>query len=76
MCPIAILEAFAGLEDPRRCAGQRHNLALCLAVFTLAMPQGGLPVRARSWQSRVPSNWRLDYKLPRAVGRAIKTPKK
>lgn len=40
MCPIAILEAFAGLEDPRRCAGQRHNLALCLAVFTLAIAAG------------------------------------
>lgn len=41
VCQIAIIEAFAGLEDPRRRAGQRHTLPLCLALFTLAMPQGG-----------------------------------
>ena len=37
---IAIIEAFAGLEDPRRRAGQRHTLALCLALFTLAIAAG------------------------------------
>lgn len=36
MCQIAIIEAFAGLEDPRRRAGQRHILPLSLALFTLA----------------------------------------
>ncbi len=37
---IAILSAFAELEDPRRRAGQRHNLPLCLALFTLAIAAG------------------------------------
>ena len=37
---IAILEAFAELEDPRRRAGQRHTLPLCLALFTLAIAAG------------------------------------
>ncbi|WP_293105140.1 hypothetical protein [Moorena sp. SIOASIH] len=34
---IAIIEAKAGLEYPRRRAGQRHTLPLCLPLFTLAM---------------------------------------
>ncbi|NEO81285.1 hypothetical protein [Moorena sp. SIO4G3] len=34
---IAIIEAKAGLEAPRRPAGQRHTLSLCLPLFTLAM---------------------------------------
>lgn len=38
---IAILEACAGLKDPRRRAGQRHTLPLCLALFTK---------RDRGWQ--------------------------
>lgn len=33
MCQIAIIEAFAGLEDPRRRAGQRHTLPLCKRVI-------------------------------------------
>lgn len=37
MSQIAIIEAFAELEDPRRRAGQRHTLALCLALFTMAV---------------------------------------
>jgi len=37
---IAIIEAFAGLEDPRRRAGQRHTLPLCLAIFTMAIAAG------------------------------------
>jgi len=37
---IAIIEAFAELEDPRRRAGQRHTLGLCLALFTLAIAAG------------------------------------
>jgi len=37
---LAILEAFTQLQDPRRRAGQRHNLALCLALFTLAIAAG------------------------------------
>lgn len=40
MSQIAIIEAFAGLEDPRRRAGQRHPLPLCLALFTLAIAAG------------------------------------
>ena len=39
MSQIAIIEAFAELEDPRR-AGQRHALPLCLALFTLAIAAG------------------------------------
>jgi len=35
-----ILEAFAELQDPRRRAGQRHTLPLCLALFTLAIAAG------------------------------------
>lgn len=53
MSEIAIIEAFADLPDPRRGAGQRHRQALCLALFTLAMPQGGLPVRARRRQQGI-----------------------
>ncbi|WP_156435402.1 transposase family protein [Leptolyngbya sp. O-77] len=40
MTTLAILEAFAHLPDPRRGAGQRHNQALCLALFTLAVAAG------------------------------------
>ncbi len=40
MSQIAIIEAFAELEDPRRRAGQRHTLPLCLALFTLAIAAG------------------------------------
>ena len=34
MSELAILEAFIDLPDPRRTAGQRHEKALCLALFT------------------------------------------
>lgn len=37
---IAIVEAFADLPDTRRTAGQRHQQALCLARFTLAVAAG------------------------------------
>jgi len=37
---LAILKAFTELQDPRRRAGQRHNLALCLGLFTLAIAAG------------------------------------
>ncbi|MEO0969688.1 MAG: ISAs1 family transposase [Cyanobacteria bacterium J06639_18] len=40
MSNIAIIEAFAELEDPRRRAGQRHTLPLSLALFTLAIAAG------------------------------------
>lgn len=40
MQQAAILEAFAGLSDPRRGAGQRHTQPLCLALFTLAVAAG------------------------------------
>ena len=37
MPELASIEAFEGLPDPRRGAGQRHAQALCLALFTLAV---------------------------------------
>lgn len=40
MSEIAIIEAFTDLQDPRRTAGQRHEKALCLALFTLAIVAG------------------------------------
>ncbi len=40
MSEIAILEAFTDLPDPRRTEGQRHQKALCLALFTLAIVAG------------------------------------
>jgi len=40
MTTLAIVEAFSNLPDPRRGAGQRHNQALCLALFTLAVAAG------------------------------------
>lgn len=40
MSTLAIVEAFSGLPDPRRGAGQRHHQALCLALFTLAVAAG------------------------------------
>jgi DDE_Tnp_1-associated len=40
MSEIEIIKAFSGLEDPRRRAGQRHTLPLCLALFTLAIAAG------------------------------------
>lgn len=40
MPQLAIVEAFADLPDTRRTAGQRHQQALCLALFTLAVTAG------------------------------------
>jgi hypothetical protein len=40
MCELAIVEIFADLPDKRRKAGKRHNQALCLALFTLAVAAG------------------------------------
>jgi len=40
MPQLAIVEAFAELSDTRRTAGQRHQQALCLALFTLAVAAG------------------------------------
>lgn len=40
MTTLAIEKAFEHLPDPRRGAGQRHNQALCLALFTLAVAAG------------------------------------
>ena len=40
MPQLAIVEAFADLCDTRRTAGQRHQQALCLALFTLAVAAG------------------------------------
>jgi DDE_Tnp_1-associated len=40
MSTLAIVEAFSGLPDLRRTAGRRHDQALCLALFTLAISAG------------------------------------
>lgn len=40
MSPLAIVEVFSDLSDTRRTAGQRHQQALCLALFTLAVAAG------------------------------------
>jgi len=37
---IEILEAFAALPDVRHASGKRHHMALCLALFTLAVTAG------------------------------------
>jgi hypothetical protein len=37
---IEILEVFADLPDCRRSAGKRHQVSLCLALFTLAVVAG------------------------------------
>ncbi len=37
---IEILEAFADLPDVRHASGKRHQMALCLALFTLAVAAG------------------------------------
>jgi hypothetical protein len=41
---IEILEAFADLLDVRQACGKRHHMALCLALFTLAVTAGNLGV--------------------------------
>lgn len=40
MSQIAILEAFTDLPDLRRGQGRRHSIAICLAIFTLAVAAG------------------------------------
>ena len=37
---IEILEAFAELPDMRQASGKRHQMTLCLALFTLAVTAG------------------------------------
>lgn len=37
---IEILEAFCEIPDPRKALGKRHQVALCLALFTLAVTAG------------------------------------
>jgi hypothetical protein len=37
---IEILEAFADLPDVRHTSGKRHQMTLCLALFTLAVTSG------------------------------------
>ena len=38
--PIEILEAFCDIPDVRKVSGKRHQVALCLALFTLAIAAG------------------------------------
>lgn len=40
MSTLAVVEAFRDLPDHRRGAGRRHEQALCLALFTLAISVG------------------------------------
>jgi len=40
MTEIAIVEAFKELPDARQAEGKRHEQALCLALFTLAVAAG------------------------------------
>ena len=40
MTTLAIVEALSHLPDPGRGAGRRHNYALCLAWFTMAVSAG------------------------------------
>ena len=40
MSSLAIVAAFSGLPDSRRDAGRRHDQALCIALFTLAICAG------------------------------------
>lgn len=40
MSSLAIVAAFSGLPDARRDAGRRHDQALCIALFTLAISAG------------------------------------
>lgn len=37
---IEILEAFSDIPDVRKVSGKRHQIALCLALFTLAIAAG------------------------------------
>ena len=37
---IEMLEAFAALPDVRHSSGKRYQMALCLALFTLAVTAG------------------------------------
>lgn len=37
---IEILAAFSDIPDPRQLSGKRHQIALCLALFTLAIAAG------------------------------------
>jgi len=38
--PIEIITAFSGIADHRSNSGKRHQIALCLALFTLAIVAG------------------------------------
>lgn len=40
MSQLAIVEAFNSLPDQRQSSGKRHDQALCLALFTLAVAAG------------------------------------
>lgn len=40
MTQIALVEAFSDLLDTRCSSGKRHQQALCLAVFTMAVVAG------------------------------------
>jgi DDE_Tnp_1-associated len=40
MTTLALVDAFKDLPDPRRKQGSRHEQALCLAIFTMAIAAG------------------------------------
>lgn len=62
MSPIAIVEVFEALPDLRRRTGQRHEQALCLAMFT---------ARSKRRQSWFSGNRGLVKGIPGRPERAI-----
>ena len=37
---LEMLDAFADLSDVRQASGKRHQMTLCLALFTMAVTAG------------------------------------
>ena len=64
---IEILEAFVDLPDVRKASGKRHHLALCLALFTLAVTAGNRGFLA------IKEGVRRVTKEPLCGGRAVGT---
>ncbi|MEM9807775.1 MAG: transposase family protein [Cyanobacteria bacterium P01_D01_bin.56] len=57
---------FAEMSDVRNASGKRHQMALCLALFTLAVAAGNRGIRAvGSWLKRHQSELAELFKSPR-----------
>jgi len=63
---LAIVEAFRDLPDTRRKAGLRHDQALCLALFTLAISAGcrGF-ISINDWLHSYQEDWIPSQTLPK-----------